>query len=97
MSTTVAGVVETDDEIDAALDRALANPGVTVIDAHVSRNVPPLPAHITREYALNTATSLLKGDPHEAGVVADAAKALVAEQVHRVAGALHLGHRDRRS
>lgn len=53
MSTTVADLVETDDEIDAALDRALADPGVTVIGAHVSRDVPPLPAHITREYALN--------------------------------------------
>lgn len=85
--------IEHDDEIDAALDRALANPGVTVIDAHVSRNVPPLPAHISREYALNTAKSLLTGDAHEVGVVVDSAKALVAEQVDRVKGALHLGRR----
>ncbi len=85
--------IESDDQIDAALDRALANPGVTVIDAHVSRNVPPLPAHITKEYAVNTAKSLLKIDPHEVGVVADSAKAFVAEQAERVRGALHLGHR----
>ncbi len=39
------------------------------------------------------ARALLKGDPHELGVVVDSAKAIVAEQVGRVKGALHLGHR----
>jgi pyruvate dehydrogenase (quinone) len=86
--------IESDEEIDAALDRAFAHPGVTVIDAHVSRNVPPLPPHITKEYAKKTASSLLTGDPHEGGVIIDAAKALASEQVERVRGALHLGHRD---
>jgi len=60
-----------DDQIDDALDRAFAHPGVTVIDAVVSRNVPPLPPHITKEYALNMAKSLLTGDPHEGGVIVD--------------------------
>jgi pyruvate dehydrogenase (quinone) len=83
--------IDSDEQIDAALDRALANPGVSVIDARVSRNVPPLPAHITKEYALNTGRSLLKIDPHELGVMADTAKAAVAEQVDRLRGALHLG------
>ncbi|WP_065961320.1 thiamine pyrophosphate-requiring protein [Curtobacterium sp. UCD-KPL2560] len=80
--------VRSDDEVDAAVERAFANPGVTLIDAYVSRNVPPLPPHITAEYAINTAKSLLKGDPQELGVVKDSAKAMAAEAVERVKGAL---------
>ncbi|MBT2503643.1 thiamine pyrophosphate-requiring protein [Curtobacterium sp. ISL-83] len=79
--------VHGDDEVEAAVERAFANPGVTVIDAYVSRNVPPLPPHISAEYAINTAKSLLKGDPVEAGVVKDSAKAMAAEAVERVRGA----------
>jgi pyruvate dehydrogenase (quinone) len=85
--------VRSDDDVSAAVERAFANPGVTVIDAHVSRNVPPLPAHITAEYAINTAKSLLKGDPVELDVIRDSAKALAAEGVERVKDALHLGDR----
>ncbi|SDQ63039.1 pyruvate dehydrogenase (quinone) [Curtobacterium sp. UNCCL20] len=80
--------VRGDDEVEAAVQRAFDNPGVTVIDAYVSRNVPPLPPHITREYAVNTAKSLLQGDPAELGVVKDSAKALAAEAVERVRGVL---------
>jgi pyruvate dehydrogenase (quinone) len=80
--------VHGDAEVEAAVARAFANPGVTVIDAYVSRNVPPLPPHITAEYAINTAKSLLKGDPVELGVVKDSAKAMAAEAVERVKGAL---------
>ena len=83
-----------DDQVDAALDAALAHDGVTLIDAHVSRNVPPLPPKITREYALHTARSLLTGDPDEVGVVRDSAQALLTEGVQRVKGALHLDERD---
>ncbi|MEK6345616.1 MAG: thiamine pyrophosphate-dependent enzyme, partial [Curtobacterium sp.] len=80
--------VHDDAEVDAAVERAFANPGVTVIDAYVSRSVPPLPPHITAEYAINTAKSLLKGDPVELDVVKDSAKAMAAEAVERVKGAL---------
>lgn len=80
--------VHRDDEVEAAVERAFANPGVTLIDAYVSRNVPPLPPHITAEYAVNTAKSLLKGDPAELGVIKDSAKAMAAEAVERVKGAL---------
>ena len=86
--------VHSDAEVEAAVTRAFANPGVTVIDAYVSRNVPPLPPHITAEYAINTAKSLLKGDPVELDVIRDSAKALAAEGVERVKDALHLGDRD---
>lgn len=79
------------DDVGAAWDEAFAHRGVTLIDAHTSKNVPPLPAHISLEYAVNTAKALLKGDPEEGNVIVDSAKALVTEGVSRVKGALHIG------
>ncbi|MDF2443926.1 MAG: hypothetical protein JWR01_2129 [Subtercola sp.] len=86
-----------DEDAGAVFDEAFAFDGVTLVDAHVSKNVPPLPPHITREFALNTAKALLKGDPSELAVIVDSAEALAAEQVERVKGALHLGGRGGRS
>ncbi|WIB64261.1 thiamine pyrophosphate-requiring protein [Curtobacterium sp. MCBD17_040] len=85
--------VRSDDQVESAVAEAFAHDGVTLIDAYVSRNVPPLPPHITREYALNTAKSLLKGDPMEAGVIRDSASALATEGIERVKDALHIGDR----
>ncbi len=86
--------VDSDDDIAAAMDAALAHDGVTVIDAIVSRNVPPLPPHITAEYAKNTGLALLKGDPFELDVIRDSAAALATEGIARVKSALHLGKPD---
>ncbi|MFP3466600.1 thiamine pyrophosphate-requiring protein [Leifsonia sp. SIMBA_070] len=86
--------VEKDDDIGAAWDAAFAHRGVTLIDAHTSKNVPPLPPHITAEYAKNTAAALLKGDPEAIGVIKDSATSLVTEGVERVKGALHRDHGD---
>jgi pyruvate dehydrogenase (quinone) len=83
--------VRSDDEVEAAWDAAFANPGITLIDAYTSKNVPPLPPHITRELAVNTAKGLLHEGPAAIGVVRDAAEAVLAEGVDRVKGALHLG------
>ncbi len=85
--------VDDDDEVAAAIDAAFAHDGVTVIDAVVSRNVPPLPAHISAEYAKNTAVSLLKGDPHGVDVVKDSVVAMATSGVERVKGALNIGDR----
>jgi pyruvate dehydrogenase (quinone) len=63
-----------------------------VIDAYVSKNVPPLPPHVTAEYARNTVVSLLKGDPMEGSVIVDTAKSVVAQGVGRLKDRLHLGH-----
>ncbi len=79
------------DDVGAAWDEAFAHRGVTLIDAYTSKNVPPIPAHISLEYAVNTAKALLKGDPEEGNVIIDSAKALVTEGVSRVKGALHIG------
>ena len=80
--------VHTDGEIEAAWDRAFAEEGVTLIDAYTSRNIPPLPPHITREYAKATGMALLHGDPFGLEVVKDSAKALLTEGAARVKGAL---------
>ncbi len=83
--------VTNDDEVAAAWDTAFATRGVTLIDAYTSKNVPPLPPHITFEYAKNTGEALLKGDPDAIGVIRDSAKALVSEGIERVKGTLHIG------
>ena len=83
--------VTSDDEVEAAWDAAFANRGITLIDAYTSKNVPPLPAHITFEFAKNTGEALLKGDPDGMDVIRDSAKALVAEGMERVKGKLNIG------
>jgi pyruvate dehydrogenase (quinone) len=83
--------INADDEIEQAWDTAFANQGVTLIDAYVSRNVPPLPPHITKEYARQMGIALLKGDPFELEVIKDSAKSLITQGVHRVKGKLHVG------
>jgi len=87
--------VRDDDAIGAAFDEAFAHPGLTLIDAYVSKNVPPLPPHITYEFAKNTAEAFLKGDPYGAGAIKDTAKAMVTEGVERVKDTvqdvLHIG------
>jgi pyruvate dehydrogenase (quinone) len=62
----------------------------------VSRNIPPLPPHITKQYAKNTGLSLLKGDPFEMDVIKDSATALATEGIQRVKGALHIGDDDKK-
>ena len=83
--------VHSDGDVAAAVEAAFSFDGVTVIDAYVSRNVPPLPPHITAEYAVNTAKSLLKGDPVELDVIKDSAKAMASEGLDRVKDALPFG------
>ncbi len=83
--------VKNDDDVAAAWDAAFAHRGITLIDAYTSRNVPPLPPHITLEFAKNTAKALLKKDPFEKGVIRDSAEALLSEGIERVKGKLHIG------
>ena len=48
-----------------------------VLEAITDPDVPTLPPHITLKQAKNFATSLLKGDPEEAGIVKQAVKGMV--------------------
>ncbi|MET3809640.1 thiamine pyrophosphate-requiring protein [Arthrobacter sp. UYEF3] len=83
--------VKTDSEGAGAWDTAFAHRGVTVIDAYTSKNVPPLPPHITLEFAKHTAEALLQKDPDAVDVVRDSAKSLVTEGLERFKGKLHIG------
>ena len=89
------GITVTDpDKIGEAWDAAFAHDGLTLLDVHTDKNVPPLPPHISFEFARNTGEALLKGDPDEKGVIAASVKALVTEKVSEVKEALHLGHHE---
>ena len=55
-----------------AWDRALAADRPVVLEAITDPDVPPLPPHITLEQAQVVPMALLKGDPHEGGIVKQA-------------------------
>jgi pyruvate dehydrogenase (quinone) len=57
------------EEIGRAWDDALSADRPVVIDAITDPDVPPLPPHITFAQAKAFASSLLKGDPNEGGVI----------------------------
>jgi pyruvate dehydrogenase (quinone) len=78
-------------KIGAAWDAAFAHDGLTLLDVHTDKNVPPLPPHISFEFARNTAEALIKGDPNAGGVIVDSVKSVVTENVAKVKEALHLG------
>ena len=82
--------VKSDDDVGEAFDRAFSTRGVTLIDAYTSKNVPPLPPHISRTFALNTLKGLLRGDPAARDVIRDTTEALFAEGVQRAKNVLHL-------
>jgi pyruvate dehydrogenase (quinone) len=86
--------VHSDDEIAAAWDAAFAFDGVTLIDAYVTRNAPPLPPKISKEYRNNTLKALAKGDPLRVGAVVDSAEAMGAAALQRAKNVLHLGGDD---
>lgn len=64
-------------QLGEAWDEALSADRPVVFEAITDPNVPPLPPHITLKQARNFATSLLKGDPEEAGIVKQAVKGMV--------------------
>ncbi len=87
------GVSVTDPEqVGPAWDAAFAHDGLTLLDIHTDMNVPPLPAHISFEYAKNTVEALVKGEAGEWDVIKDSARSLVAEKVAEVKERFH--HRD---
>jgi len=83
--------VRRDDDVAPAWDEALRRDGVTLIDAYVTRNAPPLPAKISKEYRNNTLKALAKGDPLRVGAVVDTAEAIGAEALQRAKNLLGRG------
>jgi pyruvate dehydrogenase (quinone) len=80
--------VDDPDRLGPAWEEALASDRPVVLEVKTDPEVPPLPPHITFKQAANLAKALLKGDPHEGGVIAGT--------VRQVLGALLPGHRDGR-
>ena len=76
--------VERPEDVDAAWDRAFAADRPVVLDVHVDRNVPPLPAHVTLEQATGVAKAVLAGDPGRKGMVVEGSRAIAAELFARL-------------
>ncbi|MNI95988.1 putative thiamine pyrophosphate-containing protein YdaP [compost metagenome] len=66
--------VEREEDVAAAWDEALASDVPVLIEFKTDPNVPPLPPHIKLEQAKKFASTLLKGDPDQAGIVVQTAK-----------------------
>src|SRR5205823_5666696 len=69
--------VDHPDQIGPAWEEALASDRPVILEAITDPDVPTLPPHITLEQAKNFATSLLKGDPDEGGILKQAVKGMV--------------------
>jgi pyruvate dehydrogenase (quinone) len=69
--------VEHPDDVGPAWDKALSSDRPVVLEAVTDPDVPTLPPHITLEQAKNFASTLLKGDPDEGGIVKQAMKGMV--------------------
>jgi len=76
--------VDDPERLGEAWEAALASDRPTVLEVKTDPEVPPLPPHITLEQARAFASSLVKGDPDELGVIAGTAK--------QVLGAVLPGH-----
>jgi pyruvate dehydrogenase (quinone) len=66
--------VDDPDRLGGAWDEALAADRPVVLEVKTDPEVPPLPPHITLKQAHNLTSTLLKGDPDEAGVILGTAK-----------------------
>jgi pyruvate dehydrogenase (quinone) len=61
--------VDQPDRVRPAWEEAFAADRPVVLDAITDPDVPPLPPHISFEQAKAYLSSLLKGDPDEAGII----------------------------
>jgi pyruvate dehydrogenase (quinone) len=68
--------VDSADAVGPAWDEALAADRPVVLEIRTDPEVPPLPPHITLAQAKNFARAAAKGDPHERGMIAGAARQL---------------------
>ena len=65
------------DDVGNAWEEALRSNQPVVLEAITDPDVPTLPPHITLQQAKNFATSLLKGDPDEGGILKQAVKGMM--------------------
>ena len=66
--------VDSPDRLGAAWDEALNLNRPVVLKVKIDPEVPPLPPHIILKQAKNFMSALIKGDPHESGIIAGAAR-----------------------
>ncbi len=66
--------VDTPEQLGAAWEEALNSSRPVVLEVKTDPEVPPLPPHITFKQARNFMSALAKGDPHEGGIIAGAAR-----------------------
>ncbi len=67
-------LVNSPDDIGRAWDEAFASDRPVVLEAITDPDVPPLPPHITLKQAKALTTTLLKGDPREAGIIRESVR-----------------------
>ncbi|MBV4482303.1 thiamine pyrophosphate-requiring protein [Pseudomonas khavaziana] len=70
--------VEREEDVAAAWEQAFASDVPVLLEFKTDPNVPPLPPHIKLEQAKKFASTLLQGDPDEAGVIVQTAKQVLA-------------------
>ncbi|MEO8799235.1 MAG: thiamine pyrophosphate-dependent enzyme, partial [Polyangiaceae bacterium] len=78
--------VDDPEKLGAAWDQALLAGRPTVLEVITDPDVPPLPPHITLDQAKAFGLTLLKGDPHEGGILKQALSHMfpgVAEKVEK--------------
>jgi pyruvate dehydrogenase (quinone) len=78
-------LVDQETDVAGAWEQAFAAERPVLIEFRTDPDVPPLPPHIKLEQAKKFASTLLRGDPNEGGIVVETAK--------QVLGALLPGHR----
>ena len=66
--------VDTAERVGPAWDEALAADRPTVLEIKTDPDVPPLPPHITLSQAKAFTSTLLSGDPDEAGIITSTAR-----------------------
>jgi pyruvate dehydrogenase (quinone) len=69
--------VDREEDVADAWEKALASDTPVLIEFKTDPNVPPLPPHIKLEQAKKFASTLLQGDPDEAGVIVQTAKQIL--------------------
>ncbi|AIR90704.1 thiamine pyrophosphate-requiring protein [Pseudomonas cremoricolorata] len=69
--------VDREEDVAAAWEKALASDVPVLIEFKTDPNVAPLPPHIKLEQAKKLTSTLLKGDPNEAGIIKQTAKQLL--------------------
>ena len=69
--------IDQDDNVGAGWDEALASDRPVLLEIKTDPEVPPLPPHITFEQMQKLTSALMKGDPHETGMLLGAARQIM--------------------